>query len=92
MKNYSKIIYVIFLILCNTHLLATPPNWYVNQSLLSESYEIIGYGEGSTLREAKEISKSDISKMIQTTISSSILISKNINIKIYYKNISTIIN
>ncbi|RLA84343.1 MAG: hypothetical protein DRG78_01635, partial [Epsilonproteobacteria bacterium] len=41
-------------------------------SILLKDYEIIGYGEGATLEEAKQISKSDISKMIQTKISSNI--------------------
>ena len=73
-------------------LLATPPSWYINQSLSSKNYVIIGYGEGSTIEEAKQVSKSDISKMIQTTISSHVSINKNINNTIYGKNISTNIN
>ncbi len=83
---------LIIIILFINNLYATPPNWYINQSLSSRNYEIIGYGEGFTLEEAKQISKSDISKMIQTTISSNISIDKNLNNDIYSKNISTNIN
>ena len=82
----------ILLALFINQLLANPPSWYINQTLLSKSYEIVGYGEGLTLEEVKQVSKSDISKMIQTTISSNISINKNMINDIYSKNISTNIN
>ena len=83
---------IILLILFINQLLATPPDWYRNQSILSNNYEIIGYGEGTTLEEAKQISKSDISKMIQTILSSNLSIEKNIKDDIYTKKISSNIN
>ena len=46
---------IILLSLFINQLLANPPSWYVNQNILSKSYEIIGYGEGSTIKEAKQI-------------------------------------
>ena len=83
--------FILFTLFIN-QLLATPPHWYINQSILLKDYEIIGYGEGATLEEAKQISKSDISKMIQTKISSNISIDKNLNNDSYSKNISSNIN
>ncbi len=73
-------------------LFASPPNWYINHQVSHQSYEIIGYGEGSTLDEAKQIAKNDIAKMIQTNISSKISINKSSKDGTYNKNITSNIN
>lgn len=69
-------------------LFSTPPQWYISQSIEYKNYEIIGYGEGNTLEEAKQIAKSDIAKSIQTKISSNIEIIKYISNNSYSKNVS----
>ncbi|MEA3228589.1 MAG: LPP20 family lipoprotein [Campylobacterota bacterium] len=61
----QKIVYSVAL--CAT-LFATPPSWYVENSLPSKSYEVVGYGEGKTKAQAKKRAKADISKTVQSTI------------------------
>jgi hypothetical protein len=84
-----KLILFFFLVV---HIYAMPPSWYLNQSLDSKNYEIIGYGEGKTLDEAKQIAKSDIAKSIQTQLSSSTSINKSLESKTYSKSITQNIN
>ncbi len=83
---------LILLVLFINQLLAIPPSWYINQNINNESYEIIGYGEGATLDSAKQIAKSDIAKMIQTNISTSISIEKSVKDGEYKSNVSQNIN
>jgi len=55
-------------ILTITTLVATPV-WYLNMQSIN-SYELIGYGEGKSYKEAKLVAKEDIAKQIKSTISS----------------------
>ena len=63
----TQLIYLLFLPLA---LLATPPNWYINNSLESKDYELVGYGVGETKEEASQRAKFDIANTIRTTIES----------------------
>jgi ribosomal protein S8 len=80
-------IVVVFLIL-SVSLLANPPHWYIYQGIPTKDFEIIGYGEGKTLAEAKQVAKSDIAKSIYTNLSSSISINKTFQNGNYTKNIN----
>ena len=60
-----KLLILLFLIV-NSY---ATPTWYLNVKA-KNSYEIIGFGEGTTLKEAKLFAKDDIAKQIQTSVAS----------------------
>lgn len=74
MRFFSFFIVVLFLTSCATST-STPkaklaPTWYTNIPSDIE-YEIIGYGEGKTLKEAKSKAKEEIAQTVLTTVESS---------------------
>ncbi len=53
----------------------TYPTWYTNQNLkVLNKYEVIGYGEGSSFREAEANAKEDIAQKLSSNVDSSISI------------------
>lgn len=69
---------ILILIALLTQLLAEAPAWF--GSLKSNAdYEIIGYGEGLTLDEAKTNAKSDIAKAIRSNINSSFTVQTSVS-------------
>lgn len=69
---------IFILIALMTQLLAEAPVWFGTLQKSAES-EIIGYGEGLTLDEAKINAKSDIAKSIRTHIDSSFTTHTSVN-------------
>ncbi len=54
------------------------PSWYMEQTLKTDTkYEIIGYGEGSNLDEAKANAKEDIAQKLSSNVQSSMSIISN---------------
>jgi len=48
------------------------PHWYALKTIISHNrYEIIGYGEGHTLKEAKAVAKEDIAQSVFSRVESS---------------------
>jgi hypothetical protein len=78
---------IYYLILLSLSLFATPPNWYINNSISSKEFEIIGYGEAKTQAEAKRIAREDIANSIQITVQSDFQSSKSDIDGVYKKNI-----
>ncbi len=70
---------------------ATPPSWFDTQSLPHTRDQIIGYGEAQEYKEAIQIAKNNIAKMLQSNIHSTLTIDKNSSIDSYNKNINEII-
>ena len=60
--------YLLIVVLFLTSLEASPPLWYVKNSIKCKSYEFVGYGEGSSKEEAKKVAKADIANSLQTTL------------------------
>lgn len=81
MNKFIKI--AIFLFASNS-LFATP-SWF-GAIKPQNGYEIIGFGEGGSLDEAKTNARTDIAKQIKVKISSEIKIAKQISNEKYTKN------
>ncbi|MEA3522109.1 MAG: LPP20 family lipoprotein [Campylobacterota bacterium] len=86
----SILLFITLLLLtsCTTPKPKTAPAWYTNISS-DIQYEIIGYGEGKTLKEAKSNAKEDIAQIVLTTIESSFtdtIVEKNDGIEIESKS------
>ena len=69
-------LFVFFLLDCH----ANPPSWFLENATPVNQYEIIGYGSGEKLFEAKERAKNDVALTLSTHIQSSISISEYSNI------------
>jgi hypothetical protein len=54
------------------------PSWYANKTLTPHTkYEVLGYGEGVTLKEAKSNAKEDIAQSLISKVESSFMSSSN---------------
>jgi len=84
MNKFIKI--AIFLFASNS-LFATP-SWF-GAIKPQNGYEIVGFGEGVSLDEAKTNARADIAKQISVKISSEIKINKQISNEKYTKNSSS---
>ena len=68
-KIILVVIHTVFFIGCVSH--PEAPQWYVQQQLIPEAYEYLGYGVGSTLEEAEAGAKEDIAYTLKSYIQSS---------------------
>jgi hypothetical protein len=68
--------------------MSTPPKWFKNQNLHHTKSQIIGYGQSKEYSEALQIAKTQISKMLQTNIDSTVIIDKSSSANDYEKNVS----
>ena len=81
----------VVLITLMTQLSAQAPAWF--GFLQSDvDYEIVGYGEGATLNEAKTIAKSDIAKAIRSHINSSFTTQTTVGDSTLHHNAQSIVN
>ena len=65
----------------------TYPNWYKDRTIhATVSYEIIGYGEGKSIKEAEALAKEDIAQTLVSKIDSSVSIIKSSSANEYNKN------
>lgn len=65
-----------------------PPIWFTSGTITFKDYEIIGYGEGKTKREATQNAKADITSSISTNIKKEF----NINLEVNIKNGKEVVN
>ncbi|MEA3315904.1 MAG: hypothetical protein U9Q30_08630 [Campylobacterota bacterium] len=85
----NKLLYILIFQLT---LFATPPNWYINNDIPYLDYELIGYGEGATQQEAKRVARNDISTTLSVKTKSNLDIKKISSNNYYSKDIQQNIN
>ena len=66
----------------------TPPKWFNNQTLPHTQTQIVGYGQAKNLEEAKQNAKTDIARMLQTDVSSVLIIDKSSTDDNYNKKVN----
>jgi hypothetical protein len=60
----------IILIIFSINCFAAAPNWFINRNITHKTYEIIGYGSGTTFAEANTNAKKDIAEQLVVNIKS----------------------
>lgn len=83
---------LLYIVLFQVMVFATPPSWYINNEINVLDYEIVGYGEGSTQQEAKRVARSDISTILSVKTKTNLDIKKISSNNYYSKNIKQNIN
>ena len=91
MKIILYFLITLLLTACGTTLpkpqLQTYPKWYENRTLHSTAkHEIIGYGEGKTIKEAESLAKEDIAKTLISKVDSTVSVTKNSSGSEFNKN------
>lgn len=71
---FTKVIILFIFLIGNVY--AGQPSWFLLPPI--NSYEIIGYGQASTLNQAKEMALKDLSEIIKVKVSSSTSVSKEL--------------
>lgn len=72
LKKFFIIISTFYVVTCGglSTVSATPPEWYQRQTISSQAYEIIGYGQGETLKTARANAQQDIAGQLSSEVRS----------------------